>query len=150
MFGSWDMFNDVIEVGERERKVVGTVIHDYGLPLSIVGAFRHDHAMFRGLAPFVIENATKAGTLDLLMNAGPLHDAVAALSRARQLAVLGSSANRSLSGSKFRLEDVEPEVRAAAAVALDYGLCKYHNPNGLGLHDHRPDELPDHPRRRLL
>ena len=34
----------------------------------------------------------------------------------------------SLSGSKFRLEDVEPRVREAASIEIDYGLVPLHNP----------------------
>ena len=83
-------------------------------------------------AGFVIENATKAGTIDLLMNAGALHNEVARLSLEQLTPVLGSSANTSLTGSKFRLEAVEQPVRNAAALQIDYGLCKYRNDKGLG------------------
>ena len=36
----------------------------------------------------------------------------------------------SLSGSKFRVEDIEPEIIAAADIVVDYGVSKYHNPEG--------------------
>ncbi len=132
MFGSWDMFNAFIKVGARERDVVRTVLFDHDLPLSIVAPFDTTHPIFAGLAGFVIENATKAGTIDLLMNAGALHNEVARQSLERMTPVLGSSANTSLTGSKFRLPDVEPPVRKAAALEIDYGLCKYRNDKGLG------------------
>ena len=132
MFGSWEMFNAFIKVGTREREIVRTVLFDHDLPLSIVAPFDAAHPIFAGLAGFVIENATKAGTIDLLMNAGALHNEVARLSLERLTPVLGSSANTSLTGSKFRLEDVEQPVRAAAALQIDYGLCKYRNDRGLG------------------
>ena len=132
MFGSWEMFNAFIKVGAREKEIVRTVLFDHDLPLSIVAPFDAAHPIFAKLAGFVIENATKAGTIDLLMNAGALHDEVARLSLERLTPVLGSSANTSLTGSKFRLEDVEQPVRAAAALQIDYGLCKYRNDGGLG------------------
>ena len=78
-----------------------------------------------------MERSTRLGTLDLLINAGPLACELARLSRERGRPVLGSSANRSLSGSKFRLEDVDPEVRAVASVAVDYGLSRYANPRAI-------------------
>jgi tRNA A37 threonylcarbamoyladenosine synthetase subunit TsaC/SUA5/YrdC len=78
-----------------------------------------------------MERSTKIGTLDLLLNAGPVHRELARLSRARGRPVLGSSANRSLSGSKFRLQDVDAEVRAVADIEIDYGLCRYANPRGV-------------------
>ena len=71
------------------------------------------------------------GTLDMLINAGPLHNALARMAWERQFPIMGSSANRSLSGSKFRLQDIEPEVRAAAAIEIDYGLARYANAEGI-------------------
>ena len=56
------------------------------------------------MPPFTFRNATKAGTMDLLMNAGPLHNEIARLARENGFCVSGSSANVSLTGSKFRLE----------------------------------------------
>ena len=78
-----------------------------------------------------MERSTKLGTLDLLLNAGPLHRELTRLSRERMLPVLGSSANRSLLGSKFRLEDVEAEIRETADLEVDYGLCRYANERGI-------------------
>lgn len=131
-FSSWELLNEIYVIGERERRMVSVVIHDYNLPLSVVAPFRRNHPIYRKFAPFVLENASKAGTQDMLLNAGEFHDELARQSRARLVAVLGSSANLSLTGSKFRLEDVESPVRAAADLVLDYGLCKYHNRDGLG------------------
>ena len=49
----------------------------------------------------------------------------------RGMPVFGSSANRSLAGSKYRLQDIEPEVLAAADLAFDYGQSRYATPLGL-------------------
>ncbi len=132
MFGNWEMFNEFIDVNDKARAVVRSVLFEHDLPLSIVGPFNADHPIFAKLADFVISNSTKAGTIDLLMNAGALHREVARLSLERMLPVLGSSANTSLTGSKFRLEDVEQEVRDVADLQIDYGLCAYHNDLGRG------------------
>lgn len=131
MLGDYEIFSELHVVGERERSVVRAVIEDYGLPLSVVAPFRRDHPIFAKVDAFAMERSTKVGTLDLLLNAGPLHRELTRLSRERMLPVLGSSANRSLSGSKFRLGDVEPEVRAIAGLEVDYGLCRYANERGI-------------------
>jgi tRNA A37 threonylcarbamoyladenosine synthetase subunit TsaC/SUA5/YrdC len=131
MFGSVALFDEVYEVDRRRRDIVRAVTEDFDLPFSIVAPFRTEHPIFRDLDAIALERSTKRGTLDMLMNAGPLHDALAELSLARGMAILGSSANKSLAGSKFRLEDVEPEIRAAADLEFDYGLCRYHNADGL-------------------
>ena len=132
MFGSFEMFEEVIEIGELGRNFVRAVIFDNKLPLSIVAPFRANHPLFGTVAPFVIANSSKAGTIDILMNAGPTHDEIARLALETSKPVFGSSANRSLTGSKFNFDDVEPEVRAAANLALDRGRCKYQNDKGLG------------------
>ncbi len=132
LFSSWELLEDIYLVGERERRMVSAIIHDCRLPLSVVAPFRRTHPLYQRLAPFVLDNASRAGTQDMLLNAGEFHNELARQSQTRMVAVVGSSANLSLTGSKFRLEDVEPEVRDAADLILDYGTCKYRNPAGLG------------------
>jgi tRNA A37 threonylcarbamoyladenosine synthetase subunit TsaC/SUA5/YrdC len=131
-FGSWEMFEELIDADERARAFVSAVIHDHGLPLSIVGRYRPDHPIIAGADPFVREHATRAGTMDLLMNAGPIHDGVAARALATGRGVFGSSANMSLTGSRYGFADVEPEVRDAVDLAVDCGATRYSHPNGLG------------------
>ena len=41
--------------------------------------------------------------------------------------VVGSSANLSLQGTKFRATDIEPEVLDAADLVIDYGLMRWAN-----------------------
>jgi tRNA A37 threonylcarbamoyladenosine synthetase subunit TsaC/SUA5/YrdC len=132
MFGSWDMFVEVIDIDERARAYVRAAIFDHGLPISIVAPFRADHPLFATVAPFVLANASKAGTMDVLMNAGPTHDEIARRALETLRPVFGSSANRSLAGSKFEFGDIEPEVIAATDLALDRGRSKYRNDRGLG------------------
>ena len=132
MFGSFAMFEEVIEIGAAGRDFVRAVMFDNNLPLSIVAPFRAGHPLFGSVAPFVMANSSKAGTIDILMNAGPTHDEIARLALETSKPVFGSSANRSLTGSKFVFNDVESEVREVADIALDRGRCKYHNDKGLG------------------
>ncbi len=132
MFGSYDIFLEVIDIDERARDFVRAVIFDHHLPISIVAPFRVGHPLFRDVAPFVLANASKAGTMDVLMNAGPTHDEIARRALETLKPVFGSSANRSLTGSKFQFGDVEREVVDATTLALDRGASKYSNPRGLG------------------
>ena len=131
-FGDWQLFNEILDVSAQAREVVRCIIQDHDLPFSVVGPFHADHPVVQGLPPFALKNATKAGTMDVLLNAGPLHDEIARLARENAYCVSGSSANLSLTGSRFRLEDVQEEVRAVADIEIDYGLAPYHNPQGLG------------------
>jgi tRNA A37 threonylcarbamoyladenosine synthetase subunit TsaC/SUA5/YrdC len=66
----------------------------------------------------------------MLINAGFLHDEIARQSWEAGIPVFGSSANTSLKGSKYRAQDIEPEVLSAVDLIVDYGLSKYHNALG--------------------
>ena len=131
MFGTWELSRELHLLPAEHHAIAPAIVREYGLPFSIVAPFRADHPLLRRVDPFVLESSSKAGTLDMLINAGPWHDAVARLATAREMAVFGSSANRSLTGSKYRLADVEPEIRRAAAIAIDGGTARYANPEGL-------------------
>jgi len=131
-FGDWELFNELQIVSDQARELVRCIISEHNLPFSVVAPFREDHPLIKGLPPFALKNATKKGTIDVLLNAGPLHNEVARLARENAYCVSGSSANVSLTGSRFRLEDVQDEVRAIADLQIDYGLVPYHNPQGLG------------------
>ncbi len=130
MFATWELSRELHVMAPEHHAIGRIIVEEYGLPFSIVAPYRAEHPLLRGIDPFVLQTSTKAGTLDMLINAGRWHDAVARLAIERDTAVFGSSANRSLTGSKYRLEDIEPEVRAAAAVAIDGGLAKYANDEG--------------------
>lgn len=131
-FGDWQLFNEMLIASDQAREVVRCITQDHDLPFSVVAPFHADHPVVASLPPFSLKNATKAGTMDLLMNAGPLHNEIARLARENAYCISGSSANLSLTGSKFRLEEVDAPVRAIADIEIDYGLVPFHNPQGLG------------------
>jgi tRNA A37 threonylcarbamoyladenosine synthetase subunit TsaC/SUA5/YrdC len=130
MFATWEMSREIHDMPDEHHAIARTIVEEYDLPFSIVAPFHADNVLLHAVDPFVLQTSSKAGTLDMLINAGPWHTEVARLARSRGIAVFGSSANRSLTGSKYRLEDIEPEVRAAAAIEIDGGTAKYANPEG--------------------
>ncbi|MEM7747470.1 MAG: Sua5/YciO/YrdC/YwlC family protein [Pseudomonadota bacterium] len=125
--GNFEMMSEVLDVDNRAREIAEAVVVDYDLAMSVVGPYHADHAYLATIDPRCIERSTKNGTMDILLNAGKLHNALADLAWQHQFPVLGSSANASLTGSKFRLQDVEQVVRDAAAIEIDYGLVPLHN-----------------------
>ncbi len=131
MFGSWQLSREIHDVPAERHEMVRILVEEEGLPFSIVAPFRAAHPMLAAMDPDVIRNSSLAGTMDMVINGGHWLVEVARQSKLRNLAVFGSSANRSLSGSKYRIEDIEPEVLAVAEVAYDYGLSRYANPQGL-------------------
>jgi tRNA A37 threonylcarbamoyladenosine synthetase subunit TsaC/SUA5/YrdC len=61
----------------------------------------------------------------MLLNAGPLMDKIARLAFADNRMAIGSSANVSLQGVKFRATEIEPEILEAADIVIDYGLMRW-------------------------
>jgi len=130
-FGNLEIFNAIYAVGQKERDIVSAVVEQHNLPFSIVARFNREHPFFARCEAEAIERSTKGDTMDMLLNAGALHNQLAALSWENMVPLRGSSANRSLTGSKFRLQDIEAEVVAAADICIDHGLSQYHNAEGI-------------------
>ena len=62
----------------------------------------------------------------MLLNAGPFHSEICRLSLLEMHPIFGSSANISLTGTKFRVEDIDEEIKNISDVVIDHGLRKYH------------------------
>jgi tRNA A37 threonylcarbamoyladenosine synthetase subunit TsaC/SUA5/YrdC len=131
MFGSWRLSREVHLMDERRHAMVRELVEEERIPFSVVAPFRAEHPLFAAVDPFVMQNSSKGGTLDMLINAGQFHDAIAEGAIARGTAVFGSSANLSLTGSKYRYADIDAPVREAAAIHFDYGQSKYAHKDGL-------------------
>jgi len=130
LLSTWEMSQEIHLLPDDKRDMIRTLIVEDDLPFSVVAPFDASHPFFHGVDPFVMANSTKAQTLDMLLNAGQFHDELARQSFGHGRPVFGSSANTSLTGSKYRLENVDLEVREAADISVDYGLSRYANPDG--------------------
>ena len=126
MLGNDALHRELHQVSPRGREIVQAIVHDYDLPLGLVAPCRVDHPLLAKLDPDIYARSTRANTLLMLLNAGPFHREITQLSLERETLLFGSSANLSLHGTKFRVEDMEPEITAIADVVIDYGLMKYH------------------------
>jgi len=131
MFGNWRLSQAIHRMDDHKHEMVRELVEQEKIPFSVVAPFRADHPLLAGVDPFVMKNSSKGGTLDMLLNAGQFHDAIADAAVERGAAVFGSSANLSLTGSKYRYEDIQPAIREAATVHFDYGQSKYAHKDGL-------------------
>ncbi|MBI3372057.1 MAG: Sua5/YciO/YrdC/YwlC family protein [Betaproteobacteria bacterium] len=113
------------DVDARGREVVRAITEDLDLPLGTVARYRAEHPMVQRIPPEVLAQSTRQGTVAMLVNAGPFLEALGWLSFTHGLPIIGSSANLSQRGVKFRVEDIEPEVRAAADLVIDHGLMRW-------------------------
>jgi hypothetical protein len=110
----------------RKRDMIECITQDHDLPMGVVAPFNPDHPLLAKIDPDLMRASTASGTIGMLLNGGPLHTAIGRLSREALHPVFGSSANISGSGTKFRLEDIQAEIRAIADLEVDWGLRRYH------------------------
>ena len=126
MLGDMALHRELHVLDQKGWDVASTLIEDLDLPLGAIAPARMDHPILRKMEPDALAASTSAGTVLMLLNAGPFHAAITRLSREAQRPLFGSSANLSLSGTKFRVEDIEPELIAIADIVIDHGLRLYH------------------------
>lgn len=126
MLGDDVLHREIHRVDTRGAEIAAAITQDYDLPLGAVARADMDHPMLRALTPAAREGSTRGDTVLMLLNAGAFHAEICRLSRAAAHPLFGSSANRSLQGTKFRVDDIEPEIAAIADVIIDHGLRKYH------------------------
>lgn len=126
MLGNADLHRELHRVSARGQEIVEAITKDYDLPLGLIAPCDVDHPLLRALDADTFERSTKGGTLLMLLNAGKFHAEITGLSLQHQTLLFGSSANLSMHGTKFCVEDMEPEITAIADVIIDYGLQKFH------------------------
>lgn len=126
MLGDLEIHQALHVIDDKARDVVAAITVDADLPLGIIAPARLTHPLLAAMDPDALAASTADGTLCMLVNAGAFHAAICRLSREAVYPLFGSSANLSLTGTKFRVEDIEPEIRAIADIVIDHGLRKYH------------------------
>jgi tRNA A37 threonylcarbamoyladenosine synthetase subunit TsaC/SUA5/YrdC len=126
MLGNLDLHDELHLLDPRGRDMVRCLVEDHDLPIAVVAAFRETHPLLRALGDEALAASTDGGTLAMLINAGNFLRAVTTEATTQGQPLFGSSANLTGTGTRFRLEDVQPELRAVAAVEVDYGLQKFH------------------------
>ncbi|MEL6235274.1 MAG: Sua5/YciO/YrdC/YwlC family protein [Pseudomonadota bacterium] len=126
MLGDMALHREIHRTDTRGRELVEAITLDYGLPLGAIAPGDLDHPVLRRLTPAARAASTRDGTVLMLLNAGAFHAEICRLSRETAHPLFGSSANRSMQGTKFRVEDIEPEIASVAEIVIDHGLRKYH------------------------
>ncbi len=123
MVGDQAIHEAIHNVDQRAHDVVQAITVDADLPLGVIAPCDLSHPLLNVID---LAGSNKDGTIALLMNAGTFHGAISRLSLEGGHPLFGSSANLSLQGTKFRVEDIEPELLEIADIVIDHGLRKYH------------------------
>lgn len=126
VIGSLKLHRELHILPDEKLEMVRVLHQDLDMSFGIVAPFHSEHPILQQLTPATMANTTQNDTLaiyvggsSLLMELGRLND------EAGQL-MLGSSANLTGTGQKFRVEDVDPEIKEAADIIVDHGLQRYH------------------------
>jgi tRNA A37 threonylcarbamoyladenosine synthetase subunit TsaC/SUA5/YrdC len=126
LVGNADWHRDLHICSSRGREIVAAITGDYGLPLGCIAPFRADHPAITAFDQTAVQDSSYGGTIAMLLNAGKFHAALTGLSYAAGTLMFGSSANLSLTGTRFCVEDMQPPILAIADIVIDYGLQRYH------------------------
>ena len=125
MIGSWDLHADIHLLEDRTEDMINCITRDYDLPLGVVAQYRPDHPMIRNIDPATLRASTVEGTISILINSGRFQDELIAITQQTDLPVMGSSANLTGTGTKFTIEDIQPDVLGICDIVINYGLRKY-------------------------
>ncbi len=119
--------NDIHQCSQSGSDIVHAIVDDYNLPFGCIAPYRLDHTMLTKLDAEMLTASTQDGTVVMLLNAGRFHAEHTRLSQEATFPLFGSSANLSLRGTKFKVEDIEPEIVAVADIVIDHGLQPFHH-----------------------
>ena len=126
LIGNAEFRRDAMKLEKFQHDMVDAVTVDFDLPLGVIGPVRKDHPIIAGIEADTLRASMVGDTMAMLHNNGALATELARLSLESNIAFLGSSANISGTGVKFRVEDIQPEIVEGADLVVDYGLAKYH------------------------
>ncbi|PPR79345.1 MAG: hypothetical protein CFH01_00470 [Alphaproteobacteria bacterium MarineAlpha2_Bin1] len=125
MLGNTNLHRELHKVSQRGSEIIDAICNEYDLPLGVIAPCNNEHPLFNSINKEVYSLSTLNDTLLMLMNAGRFHKEITELSYKEGHLLFGSSANISLTGTKFCIEDMQPEILEIADIIIDYGLMKY-------------------------
>ncbi|KAJ5953337.1 hypothetical protein N7454_000233 [Penicillium verhagenii] len=124
--GSYKLHRELHILPDDKLEMIRVLHQDLDVGFGVVAPFRAEHPLLQRLTPATLANATQNGTLGMYFGGSSFLVELARLNDEAGQLMLGSSANLTGTGQKFRVEDVDAEIKAAADVIVDYGLQRYH------------------------
>jgi hypothetical protein len=110
----------------QKQEILRTIVEVYGIPMGAIAKYKKDHPNLSKLSDFTLKASTVGDTVDVLVNAGAFISLLAGKVWKAGLVMMGSSANLTTTGMKYRVEDIEQPIKDIADLVIDYGLAKYH------------------------
>ncbi|KFX95469.1 hypothetical protein V490_03849 [Pseudogymnoascus sp. VKM F-3557] len=126
LYGSHELHRELHILDEQRFEMTRVLVEELDMSLMAVAPCDNNHRLLRALSPQTLSRVTKDGTVAMFISSSSLLKEVCRLNSASGQLMVGSSANLSGGGQKFRVEDIEDEVKEAADLIVDYGLQRYH------------------------
>ncbi|KAJ5593963.1 uncharacterized protein N7459_000171 [Penicillium hispanicum] len=122
VIGTYALHTKLHDLPVEKYKITRTLSEEMGVTIAVVATMKETA---QHLLPSV-DKVTKKGTLGIAISEGPFQRELGRLNDAHGQIMIGSSANLTGQGQKFVIQDIEPEVIAAADLVVDYGRQKWH------------------------
>ncbi|KFY81527.1 hypothetical protein V500_11329 [Pseudogymnoascus sp. VKM F-4518 (FW-2643)] len=103
LYRSHELHRELHVLDEQRFEMTRVLVEELDMSPMVVAPYNNSHHLIQGLSPQTLYKVTKDGQL-----------------------MVGSSADLSGGGQKFRVEDIEDEVKEAPDLIVDYGLQRYH------------------------
>ncbi|KAF2096433.1 hypothetical protein NA57DRAFT_58348 [Rhizodiscina lignyota] len=127
IIGNYGLSRQIHILPAERHEMVRVWNQEFDMSIGVVGPYRHDHPLLTSsLDEETLLKHTKSGTLGMFVGGSPILKEVVNLVLSKGRLVLGSSANLTGTGQKFRVEDVEDAVKDAVDIIIDYGLQRAH------------------------
>ncbi|KAJ5818971.1 hypothetical protein N7474_004562 [Penicillium riverlandense] len=126
LIGSYELHRELHMLDERRFEMTRVLIQELDMGLGIVAPYQERHHLLQMLSPETLAKVTKNGTIAMFVGGGSLLREVCRLNYNAGRLMVGSSANMTGSGQKFRVEDIEEEIKESVDLIVDYGLQRYH------------------------
>ncbi|CAG8930968.1 unnamed protein product [Penicillium salamii] len=126
LYGTHELHQQLHVLDDQRFEMTRVLVEDLDMSLMAVAPCQQDHPLLQALSPQTLSKVTKDGTIAMFISGSSLLREVCRLNATSGQLMVGSSANVSGGGQKFRVEDIEDELKEAADLIVDYGLQRYH------------------------
>lgn len=126
VLGTWNTHRQLHVLPDQRFEISRVITEEFNMVLAVVAPYRKDHERLRNLDPVTKERMVKGDTLGIAILQGSFGRELGRMFDENSRLMIGSSANLTGKGQKFRVEDIEEEIRDCADLIVDYGLQRYH------------------------
>ena len=124
--GCYALHRDLHILPDERFEMTRVLTDDLDMSMGIVAPYRANHPIWDQVTGDTRRNVTKDGRLAMHVGGGSFLNELTRLNYEAGQLMIGSSANLTGSGQKFRVEDIEDEIKNVASIIVDYGLQRYH------------------------